>query len=76
MKLKIDQFLIRYYSYDNNGQATISAHYCDYDYCKEHPYCVLCNGGVAMFWMTEAEFGEFAALCARMQVIIDTINEH
>lgn len=76
MKMKIDKFLIHYYSYDNNGQATISAHYYDYNYCKEYPYAVLDNGGVAMFWMTEAEFGVFAALCARMKVVIDTINEH
>lgn len=68
--------LIGYYSFDKEGQPTIALHYCALDYCKEHPYCVLSNGGVAMLWMKREELAQFTALCAEMRVIIDTINEH
>lgn len=67
---------IDYYSYLEGGEKKICVHYYDCEYCKDAPFAVLCNGGVAMFHMNAFEFGIFAVSCAKKQIIIDTKNIH
>ena len=72
-----DKMLIylNYYSYDRNGEKTISIHYYNYPWYNK-PYAITCNGGVAIMWLSEGEFAQACRVCAREHIIIDTINEH
>lgn len=65
-----------YYSYDNNGVKTISIIYCQEPWCKEHPYYISCNGGVAIMWMTKEEVEQAARLCIQNKITIDPITLH
>ena len=70
------EIFVSYYSYLENGQSTISILHCDKDWCKDKPYYISANGGVAMMWMDEAEVAEVAKICIKNKVRIDTINKH
>lgn len=75
--LEILKTVVRYWSYTaEDGRETVCIHYCGMDYCKDAPYYISANGGVAMAWMDEAELGRVASICAQEGIIIDTINIH